>query len=140
MMCEDHGRHSNLTKAGYAKVYVAGLGQCLLHRKVYAEAHGVPLCDLSGKVIRHTCDNTRCINPRHLLVGTQADNMRDMVERGRAKSVDVAARTFTEDEIKSIRGRYKPRCKFNGMNAIAREFNVAVNTIYQIMHRITYYG
>ena len=35
-------------------------------------------------VIRHTCDNRRCVNPAHLLRGTQSDNMRDMMVRGRA--------------------------------------------------------
>jgi hypothetical protein len=34
-------------------------------------------------VIRHTCDNKWCVNPNHLLEGTNADNSRDMVERNR---------------------------------------------------------
>jgi hypothetical protein len=38
-----------------------------------------------GLVIRHTCDNCKCINPEHLIEGTQAENMLDMVLRGRAK-------------------------------------------------------
>ncbi len=36
-----------------------------------------------GEVIRHQCDNTRCCNPKHLLVGVQKDNVQDMVKRER---------------------------------------------------------
>jgi hypothetical protein len=38
-------------------------------------------------VVRHTCDNTVCQNPRHLLGGEHADNIRDMHTRGRANQV-----------------------------------------------------
>ena len=38
----------------------------------------------NGAVIRHTCDNARCINPDHLVPGTQADNVNDMMDRNRS--------------------------------------------------------
>ena len=38
----------------------------------------------SGLFVLHGCDVPRCVNPGHLSVGTQADNQRDMVLRGRA--------------------------------------------------------
>ncbi len=35
-------------------------------------------------IIRHTCDNPSCVNPEHMLLGTDADNVRDRDLRGRA--------------------------------------------------------
>jgi hypothetical protein len=35
------------------------------------------------EVVRHRCDTPLCVNPEHLLIGSQADNMADMLARGR---------------------------------------------------------
>lgn len=43
-----------------------------------------PLVDIENKVVRHKCDNPLCVNPDHLLPGTQAENVADMWERKRA--------------------------------------------------------
>lgn len=67
---------------GYGQVQHAGSGtrNGAAHRLMYERYHG-PIPD--GHVMRHKCDNPPCVNPDHLETGTHAENMRDMVERGR---------------------------------------------------------
>lgn len=52
--------------------------QVLAHRLAFFEANGY-----WPEVCRHTCDTPLCIDPAHLVDGTQADNVQDMMQRGR---------------------------------------------------------
>lgn len=38
---------------------------------------------ISGMVVMHSCDNPACFNPVHLRLGTQTENLRDMLQKGR---------------------------------------------------------
>jgi DNA-binding XRE family transcriptional regulator len=52
----------------------------LLYRWLWEQAHGsIP----EGMVLMHSCDNPRCINLEHLSLGTQADNVGDMIHKER---------------------------------------------------------
>lgn len=70
-----------LNSDGYPKVSWKGSANGKGHRIVYSLLH--PDEDITGKVIRHTCDNPRCLRPDHLVSGTPSDNMRDRGRRGR---------------------------------------------------------
>lgn len=58
-----------------------------------------------GLVVRHKCDIGVCVNPEHLEIGTQADNLRDMYERKRnnnPKGESVGAAKLTERQVLEI--------------------------------------
>lgn len=54
-----------------------------VHRLSY-EQHVGPIP--TGMVVRHTCDHGLCVNPDHLRPGTQLDNVKDCIDRGRRAS------------------------------------------------------
>jgi hypothetical protein len=67
-----------------------GYGACFHEGKVQ-KAHRVSVKlssgrDIDGMVVCHTCDIPSCVNPDHLFVGTQKDNMMDASEKGRTKA------------------------------------------------------
>lgn len=98
--CIDHGQGA--ARYGYTSV---GGRSCLLHRKVYADAHGLDVFTMGG-VVRHSCDNPRCINPDHLSLGTQSDNIQDAVRRGRhnpARGERSGSAKLTAADVRFIR-------------------------------------
>lgn len=70
-----------LIKHGYGQFYTHER-KYLAHRISCSLAHPNP--NAMPNVL-HSCDNPRCCNPGHLRWGTQADNVRDAVERGRVQ-------------------------------------------------------
>lgn len=50
------------------------------HRIAYALVHGFVPAHLE---VMHSCDVTRCVNPAHLSLGTQKENIQDQLDRGR---------------------------------------------------------
>lgn len=88
------------------------------HRLAYLTLVG-PIAE--GLVVRHSCHNPICINPDHLSLGTQQDNVNDSLDRIRA-----ARSRLTPQDVAAIRDMLK-----QGMSAsqVAREFNVSRTNI-----------
>ena len=64
---------------GYGRLQYQGAAQ-LAHRVSWELHHG-PI--LPGMVICHACDNRACVNPEHLLMGSQRANLIDGIQKGR---------------------------------------------------------
>lgn len=83
------------------------------HRAAYALVNGVIP---QGLVVRHSCHNPACCNPDHLSVGTQRDNVRDMVEAGRQFSELRKKPKSAEHAVKIAQAikEYRARLKAEG--------------------------
>jgi predicted XRE-type DNA-binding protein len=93
----DSGCHewtSTIHRDGYGKFYLDGK-QMSAHRAAYMLFVGaIP----KGMLVMHTCDNRKCVNPKHLRVGTYSDNFQDMVSKNR----HIGRRKLTNDQVLRI--------------------------------------
>ena len=84
-----------------------------------------------GMYICHHCDNKGCVNPRHLFLGTQADNMRDAVEKGRiAQGEDHGRSKLTKAQVILIKKIYPAVSQ----RLLARVFGISNQQISNIVN------
>lgn len=92
-----------LSRDGYGKVNDSDGKKLGAHRASYRIAYGdIP----EGLDVLHRCDNRSCVNPAHLFLGTDQDNMDDMRTKGRQRYLrgsELPQAKLTEEQVREIR-------------------------------------
>lgn len=118
---------------GYGKFYVGGDGnpQRYAHRISWSLANGdIP----EGLILCHKCDNPKCINPDHLFLGTQAENMQDASKKGRCKPSMAHGNSSGHNKIdeKDIPDVKKMIAEGVSLKTIADIYGVSKQSIFHI--------
>lgn len=118
-----HEWQSTIKKDGYGQFWYKGK-PCKAHKVAYELCKGeVP----KGLLVLHKCDNRKCVNPDHLYVGTQKDNVRDMFERGRW----VGNSKLNAEKVREIRLLWSQ--KNFSQTELAQKFGVKQPAIWKII-------
>jgi hypothetical protein len=127
-------------KAGYGQIGRGGRGSriILTHRLSWIFHFG-PIPE--GLKVLHKCDNPPCCNPDHLFLGTDKDNVRDKINKGRLKwgttlgGANNKAK-LTPEIVREIRRLHCPVSAPS--RALAKRFAVSQHCIIQIINRRTW--
>lgn len=101
-------------------------------RLAYNLANGIdPVQPIpSGKVLMHTCDNTLCVNPEHIKMGTDYDNQQDSIRKGR-NHIGKPLIKLNYGLAQLIRKRYK-RGSITQLE-LAKEHNVTLRNMQLLL-------
>ena len=114
--------------AGHVHILLPNGWRVYAHRLSWWLANGkIP----KGASILHRCDVPRCVNPAHLFVGSQKDNMHDAVQKGRKNC--FGHQKLNADQVVEIRALAAQGDITH--KEIGRRFGVARNTVSQIVNR-----
>jgi hypothetical protein len=93
----------------------------------------------SGLFVCHHCDTPACVNPAHLFLGTNQQNMLDCIKKGRfyfnvQSGVENGKTRLTAQQVRSI----IERLATTPVKALAKEYGVSLTCIYDIKERRTW--
>lgn len=124
---------SRKKRNSYGNIGVGGKTQSV-HRVAYELTYNVKVGNLN---VLHKCDIPNCVRPEHLFLGTQEDNIRDMVQKARQRGA-VGSRQFhsklTEEQVLEIR----KALAHTPIEVIARQYGVSPSAVDHIKARRTW--
>ena len=92
-----------------------------------------------GMHVLHHCDNVKCVNPDHLFLGSNYDNIQDKITKGRdryASGEEAGLSKLTWKEVEEIRDRYvNEECSQRGL---AKEYNVSQRAVWSVLNNKTW--
>jgi hypothetical protein len=131
-------------RGGYGRINVGG--KWLRTHRVAWELSNGPIP--TGLCVCHRCDNPPCVNPAHLFLGSQRDNLHDMATKGRhgsrARPDRVAhgerhgSSRLTELEVRDIRANCRPARGSNlkssaSLSGFARKYGIRLYAVQRIV-------
>jgi len=125
--------NSRRDDCGYGRIDIYGR-PVLAHRFSYKLQIGeIP----SRLDVLHSCDNPPCCNPKHFFLGTQADNMKDKMLKGRAaKGSNNGNSTLTESKVIEMRKLHSTGLFTTA--EIASIFNEGLTNTHYVINRKTW--
>ncbi len=119
-----------LTPGGYGRLGI-GSKAFAAHRLSWRHFHG-PIPD--GFVVCHICDNRSCVNPGHLFVGKQRDNVMDMFAKGRAANVRGERHPQSKLTTEIVLWIRRELAKGRIPKDIAKGIGVCTSTVSHVKH------
>lgn len=115
-----------INTSGYAWMFFDGRSR-IASRVAWTLSKGeIP----EGMMVLHRCDNRRCVNPDHLFLGTNAENMADMVSKGRSPRSRAKLSESSVKEMRAVSGL--------SLEELAERYSVSASTVYQATTRRTW--
>lgn len=79
-----------------------------------------------GMCVCHRCDNPLCVNPDHLFIGSNADNTRDMLQKGRAHDRRGNNAKLTPEQVQAVRLSSETPTK------LAERYSISTSTVWLV--------